>query len=86
VLYFTVSDSVDECGGILCQHVLLGESEKSPTRQLLDGCRELLQRLAVSLGFGLELRPAGRSWLEDSVTVFQSLDVVFLCIFGWDTL
>jgi hypothetical protein len=58
--------------------VLCWKSNKGPTRQPLDGCCELFQRLSVSLHCCFELRPVGRSRLEVCVALFQSLDDVFV--------
>jgi hypothetical protein len=49
LLYFPVSNSVGECEGNLLQHVICVKSDKGPTRQPLDGCREFLQHLTGSL-------------------------------------
>jgi len=53
-------------------------------RQLLDGCRDLLQRLAARLEFGLELRPVGRRQLVVFITAFKLLDDYLGRCSAWD--
>jgi hypothetical protein len=73
LLLFPVSHSVDECVSDLPLHEVCRISDKSRTRQLLDGCRKLLQRLAARLECDLELRPVDRRQLVIFVTAFQRL-------------
>lgn len=53
---------------------------------LLDGFCNLVERLAVQLDPGFELRLVGRRQLVISVTTLQNRDDVFVCRCGWECL